>query len=94
MLHTEYGKHGNQKRGISGQADVSGRYLGAAEAIDAVLQPILGDVAVDKGIGDDGREAKQEKNPQPKGGQRDPKKKSEVSAHELAHAKNIPQGRS
>jgi len=58
-----------------------------------MLQLVLGNVAVDKRIGGDGGEAKQEQEPQPQGGERDPQKESEVLAHELAHAKNIPQGR-
>ena len=58
-----------------------------------MLQPVLGDITVDEGIGGDSGEAKQEEEPQPKRGQRDEQKKSEVLAHELAHAKNIPQHR-
>ena len=94
VLHAKYGKRGSQKRRISRQADVrGGNLIRTAQAVNAMLQPVLGDVAVDEGIGGDGRETKQEQEPQPQGGERDPQKKSEVLAHELAHAKNIPQGR-
>ena len=56
-----------------------------------MLQPVLGDVAIDEGIGGDRGEAKNEEQPQPERGQRGKQKKSKVLAHKLAHAKNIPQ---
>jgi hypothetical protein len=56
-----------------------------------MLQPVLRDITIDEGISGDGGETKQEEEPQSESGQRDPEKKPEVLAHELAHAKNIPQ---
>jgi hypothetical protein len=56
-----------------------------------MLQPVLGDVTVDERVVGNGGETKQEQEPQPQGGERDPEKKSEGLAHKLAHAKNIPQ---
>ena len=79
-----------QKCGISRQPNVSRRnFVRTAQAVDAVLQPVLGDVAVDEGIGE-WRETKQEEQPQPERGAWRTRKKPKVLAHKLAHAKNIP----
>ena len=67
VFHPENGEHGGQERGISRQPDVGGRNLvRTAQAVNAMLQPVLGDVAINKRIVGDGRETKQEKQPQPK----------------------------
>ena len=69
MFHPEDGKHGGQECGVSRQADVGGRNLvRTAQAVNAMLQPILGDVAINEGVVGDGRETKQEKQPQPNRG--------------------------
>ena len=54
-----------------------------------VLQPVLGNVAVNEGIGRNCGEAKNEQKPQRDGGQRDEQKEPEMLAHEFAHGGNI-----
>ncbi len=72
MLAAEQHKAGGQKRRIAGQANPRGpRAFGVAEAVDAVLEPVLGDVAVNQRIAGHVRESKVEEKPQRKSGQCD-----------------------
>ncbi len=88
MLHAENRKDPSQKRRIPGQPDVGcGNFLRAAQPIDSMLQPVLGDIAVHERVGGDGGKSKNEQKPQRDGGQRDKQKKAQVLAHKLAHAK-------
>jgi len=60
--HTEEAEAGRNKDGIAGKADKGGAYRDYAcracladEAVDAVLEPVSGDTAVDKGVAGDAR---------------------------------------
>ena len=64
MVHAEDGEDERQKRRVAGQADIGGRDFPAAQAVNPMLQPVLGNVAVDEGIGDDSGKAKEENQPQ------------------------------
>ena len=92
MLHSENCKHCREKCGISREAYESRRdFLRPAQAIDSMLQPVLGDVSINKGIRGYCRKAKNEQKAQGNRRQRRPKKETEMVAHQLAHATNIPQ---
>src|ERR1700674_2661529 len=92
MLHSKNSKHCREKCGISRKAAAGGRnFLRPTEAVDSMLQPVLGDVSVNEGIRGHCREAKNEQKAQGNRRKRHPKKETEMVAHQLAHATNIPQ---
>ncbi len=72
MLAAEEHEASGKECGIAGQADPRGpRTFGMAEAVDAVLQPVPGDIAVNQRIAGYMRESKVKEKPQDKRGQRD-----------------------
>src|ERR1019366_1399287 len=72
MLASEQQEAGSQKRGIAGQADPGRpRPLGMAQPVDAVLEPVLGDVPVNQRIAGYMRESNVEEKPQRESGQCD-----------------------
>ena len=63
MLHAEEAEADGEEDGVAGEADDggAGRWTGSAgaevaEAVDAVLQPVFGDVAVDECVAGDARD--------------------------------------
>ncbi len=61
MLHAEEAEADGEKEGVAGEADEGGAGAGGAgaevaEAVDAVLEPVFGDVAVDEGVASDARD--------------------------------------
>src|SRR5581483_2812267 len=90
MLHAEDGEDEGQERRISRQANVSGRnFFGAAEAVDAVLEPVFGNVAINKRVGHNSRKAENKQQPQSNSGGGEDYKKSQVFADQGAHLGNI-----
>ena len=90
MLHAEDGKDERQKRGIARQANVGrGDFVRAAEAINSVLQPVLGNVTVDEGVGHNSWKAKNEKQPQQQSGRGKKQEKTQISANQFGHVGNI-----
>ena len=72
MLASEQRKAGGQKRRIAGQANPGRpRAFGVGQAEDAVVEPVLGDVAVNQRIAGDVRESNVEEKPQGQSGQGD-----------------------
>ena len=56
VLHAEEPKAGSQKHGVAGKPDEGGAGAGGVvcgEAVDSMLEPGLGDVAVDEAVADD-----------------------------------------
>jgi hypothetical protein len=54
-----------------------------------VLEPVLGDVTVNEGIGYDAGKAEDENQPQQYGSGRKDQEKSQISANQFAHEANI-----
>jgi hypothetical protein len=55
-----------------------------------MLQPVLGNVAIDEGIGHDAREAQKKYQPQNECGGGEQDEESQVLANQFTHAGNIP----
>ena len=76
-----------RKAGIAGQAGVGRHGAGEpSQAIDAMPQPVLGDVTVAERVDGDGGKAKQEEEAQSYSRQRRPKKETRIFAQQFAHA--------
>ena len=90
MFHAEHCPDGGEKHGVSWQADEGRRgTIRRAQAVDSVLQPILGNVAVDERIVRNPGNPEKEDQPQRERGQRRENEESAVFAHQFAHRVNI-----
>jgi hypothetical protein len=67
VLHTKDGEYPGEKRGISRQPDIGGRNPVTAQSVNSMLQPVLGNVPIDKGVGRDCRKTENEQQPQGQG---------------------------
>ncbi len=90
VFHPEDGKHCCEEGRISRQADVSrGNFVEAAQAINSMLQPILGNVSVNERVSRDCGKAENKQQTQRDTRECGEAKESEMLAHDLAHAGNI-----
>ena len=90
MLHAEDREDERQERRITRKPNVSGRYfVGPAQSINSVLQPILSDIAVNEGVGHNSGKAENEKQPQKQSSGCNEQKKSQISANQFGHVGNI-----
>src|SRR5450432_558355 len=89
MLHAEDRKYRGEKRGISRQPDIGRRNPVATQSVNAILQPILGDIPIDKGVRGDGRKTKNEQQSKRERRQGRKQKEPEMLPHDLAHVSNI-----
>src|SRR5207245_7063539 len=75
---------------ISWQTDVGRRnFFRLAQAVNAVLQPVFGNVAVNERIRSDSWKTKNKEQPQRNPSENCKEQVAEILAHELAHAANI-----
>src|SRR5207253_6849983 len=91
VVWSENRKYQGQKCGISRQPYVGGNDVSViADAVNTVLEPVLGDIRVDLRIINDGGKSDNKEEPQRHGCQRRGQKEPGIFAHKLAHAANIP----
>ena|SRR3984893_14403175 len=86
MFHAEDGENRCQKRRVPGQANVRRRdIIHTAQAVNPMLQPVLGNVAVDEGVGRDSGKAENEKKTKRDTRERRDEKEPEMLAQQFAH---------
>src|ERR1700730_5855027 len=86
MFHAEDGENRCQKRRVPGQANVRRRdIIHTAQAVNPMLQPVLGNVAVDERVGRDSGKAENEKKTKQVTRERRDEKKPEMFAQQFAH---------
>ena len=86
VLYAKNRKCGSQKRRISRQSDVRrGNLVGPTLAINSMLKPVLGNVAIYEGVSGDTGKPKYEENTHRDSSQRGEEKETKVLAHQLAH---------
>lgn len=70
------GKDGSQERRISGKpGEGGGDHAGVGDAVNAMLEPVPGDIGVEAGVVDDGGKAQDQKEPEGESDQAGPKEK-------------------
>src|SRR5207247_3652913 len=90
VLHAEDGEDEREKCWISWQTDVGRRnFFRPAQAVNAVLQPVFGNVAVNERIRSDSWKTKNKEQPQRNPSENCKEEGAEILAQELAQAANI-----
>src|SRR5579862_6282332 len=90
MLNAENREDYGKESGIAGKSQSGRRDLrAAAKAIDAMLEPVLRDVAINERIRSDGREPKHEQKTESDRDKGNNQKKPRIFAQQVAHKANI-----
>src|SRR5262249_15642975 len=90
VLHAKNREDECEKCGIPRKTDVGGRdLLSPTQTVNAVLQPVFSDVAVDERIRGDAGKVKNKKEPQRERAKRRAEEVTKILGQELAHAANI-----
>ena len=90
MFHAKNRENRCQESGVSRQANVGwGNVIHAAQAVNSVLQPVLGDVAVNERVCRDSGKAQNEYQAQRHTCKGRKQKEAEMLAQQFAHGGNI-----